>query len=337
LVIVQYKGTISEYCAARVTTQGLSIDGTLEYLEKTLAERRTPARQAELRRELQRIKSDMLDWEHAPAHVKDWWMSYENDFKADLSTVVGTAQELERMGVTLDEYYRAAILEDTGDLDKLGDPLEKMRTKREAAKTAAAQASGAKTADRTATHQAAPRRDSESRWALEKLKEDRLDWRNTDKDFQKWWLQWESLASEEFILDVARQIAQRGATITDFWWAFQDTGSVSYQKAISRLGPPPASPAGESVRFGAIAVERRGLDGVEVTTVYEGSPATRLWDGERLRALKRGDVITHINDRPVTNNDEFFDAIHDSPRRMTVRLYDTTAKTSVTYQVNLTR
>lgn len=73
--------------------------------------------------------------------------------------------------------------------------------------------------------------------ALEKLKEESLDWINTTGDAKRWWdaFEQENKLRAPLVLKVAQEIAQRNATITDFFLAYVYSNSDNIQATFAYL------------------------------------------------------------------------------------------------------
>ena len=73
--------------------------------------------------------------------------------------------------------------------------------------------------------------------ALNELKEKELDWPNTTGDARKWWDAFEQENSKRIalVLKVAQEIAQRKATITDFFLAYVYSNSDNIQATFAYL------------------------------------------------------------------------------------------------------
>lgn len=97
------------------------------------------------------------------------------------------------------------------------------------------------------------------------------------------------------------------------------------------------SPGGP--RFGVTAQRTprsAQVGGVEVTLVMPGYPGTSIIghaDGKQYYLVAGRDIITHINQQPVTSYDEFRRAVADSPRQMTIRVYDLSTRSAADYGV----
>ena len=72
---------------------------------------------------------------------------------------------------------------------------------------------------------------------LEELKVRELDWENTTGDARKWWDAFEDENRERIalVLKVAQEIAQRGATITDFFLAYVYSNTDNIQATLAYL------------------------------------------------------------------------------------------------------
>jgi len=73
--------------------------------------------------------------------------------------------------------------------------------------------------------------------ALEKLKEESLDWVNTTGDAKRWWdaFEQENKLRAPLVLKVAQEIAQRNATIIDFFLAYVYSNSDNIQATFAYL------------------------------------------------------------------------------------------------------
>jgi hypothetical protein len=80
-------------------------------------------------------------------------------------------------------------------------------------------------------------------------------------------------------------------------------------------GTPDEGEPGPAPRviFGVRAANIHSNDGVEITEIISGSA------GEAAN-LYRGDVIIEINGKPIRNEDDYVDAVKNSPKTMTIKV-----------------
>src|SRR6266478_5264670 len=99
--------------------------------------------------------------------------------------------------------------------------------------------------------------------------------------------------------------------------------------------------AANAIRFGVTAeatARSQRVGGVEVVDVVPGYPATRIRndrDGREYTLMPGVDFITHVNGRPITDDDDLPRAVRASPREMKIRVYDSYHDAHESYLVDL--
>jgi S1-C subfamily serine protease len=132
----------------------------------------------------------------------------------------------------------------------------------------------------------------------------------------------------KLIEDVNSQVPQQ----------FSDAQQTAYSLSLPS-GTGGGGNGGQPYRFGVVAVptaRSQNVGGIEVTQVIPGSPGTRMRSANGgSYAMVPGDVITQINDQPVTTYEGYHAVVKSSPSPMRVRVYHLTSETSEDYEVDL--
>ena len=78
--------------------------------------------------------------------------------------------------------------------------------------------------------------------------------------------------------------------------------------SVSNPTPPPPQ-----ARFGVRAANIHSNDGVEITEIIPGGAGASA-------NLYLGDIIIEINGKPIRNEDDYVDAVKNSPKTMTIKV-----------------
>jgi type IV secretory pathway TraG/TraD family ATPase VirD4 len=144
----------------------------------------------------------------------------------------------------LTPFYKIPSMRDR--INEFNDPgkevklrAEPIQYKEEVVQVASQTTSGsnAATSQNSAGSAVDPFSEEEIWIALNELKEKQLDWSNTSGDARKWWeaFEQENKLRAPLVLKVAQEIAERKATITDFFLAYVYSNSDNIQATFAYL------------------------------------------------------------------------------------------------------
>lgn len=112
-----------------------------------------------------------------------------------------------------------------------------------------------------------------------------------------------------------------------------DTRPLVVQPSPNEEEQPPGN---EGSRFGVYAVNNNG-HGVRVTGIMQGYPGERVIDVAtgQVFQLERGDVIIEVNGARITNTQDWWATVKQSPRRMRFKVLDSRTDRTVDMQTEL--
>ncbi|NES19674.1 MAG: hypothetical protein F6K41_12270 [Symploca sp. SIO3E6] len=183
-----------------------------------------------------------LDWENTTGSAKKWWEAFEGENTHRVALVLRLAEELANRKATITEFFLAYVYSNTDNIQANLSYLEYTRLKKEEERRKKEIAEKGKGKDIDQIEQDIKRDLSlEAQllvfppgitnikgWTdeqiLERLEEvkTKLDWENTTGSAKKYWegFQRENNHRPGFVLRLAEELANREATITEFFLAY---------------------------------------------------------------------------------------------------------------------
>jgi cellulose synthase operon protein C len=207
-----------------------------------------------------------LDWQNTTGSARKWWEAFENENKSKLTLVLRLVEELAVRKATISELFLAYVYSNTDSiqanlsyLDYTRLKKKEERKKRESAARSLSKSSsgGAEPPPVTNTQQAiandwwlqttdldlpsglsSTRNGSDEgiRTRLEQVKVT-LDWASTTGSARKWWdaIEQENGTKLQLVLGLAEELANRRATITEFFQAFVYSNTEDIQANLHYL------------------------------------------------------------------------------------------------------
>jgi hypothetical protein len=211
----------------------------------------------EIVEQLEHVKGH-LGWESTTGSARKWWEAFEGENKHRRALVLRLAEELANRKATVTEFFLAYVYSNTDNIQANLSYLDYSRLKKEEErkKKAAAAAAADQPAPEPAAPSPAPVRPapvavqghpgeitSTKGWTdeqvlarLETVK-NKLDWENTTGSARKWWeaFEGENKHRRGRVLRLAEELANRKATVTEFFLAYVYSNTDNIQANLSYL------------------------------------------------------------------------------------------------------